>query len=195
MVTPMNPAILMLYSVLLAAPALRAQQPGTFEGRPAFAEGIALGYYVWTDRDGWHVRWTTMGQMRSFTGSVTAEGEGAELKSLKRIDVESETRILYPGRPAHLVRGPRGRVVGVGGGRAPVVATREQDSIEKDGDSRIVFAAKTNNDIDGYDFKTNAKVVVLRFVLNVDGRPHPNVVEMGATNQKAASLPLIVRLR
>jgi len=195
MVTPMKPMRLAVFSLLVVAPALRAQQPETFDGRPAFAEGVALGYYVWRDKDGWHLRWTTMGQMRSFTGSVTAEGDGAELKSLKRIDVESETRILYPGRPAHLVRGPRGRVVGVSGGRAPVMATREQDSIEKDGDNRIVFAAKTNNDIDGYDFKTNDKVLVLRFVLNIDGRPHPNVVEMGANNQKPTSLPLVVQLR
>jgi hypothetical protein len=165
-----------------------------FDGRPAFAEGIDLGYYLWRDEgDTWHVRWTTMGQQRRFTGSVNAEG--GELKNLKRIDVESERKVVYAGRPAHVVRGPRGKVVGVAGGRPPVVATREQDHIEKDGDARIVFAALTNDDIDGFDFKVDKDVTHLRFVLNVDGRERPGSVEIGANNLKINNLPLIVRLR
>ena len=195
MVKIMRTTLLVLLPSLLVAPRMPAQQLEVFDGRPAFAEGIDLGYYLWRDKDGWHVRWTTKGQMRTFTGSVTAEGEGGELKSLKRIDIESETRVLYPGRVGHVVRGPRGRVVGVTPGRAPVVVTHEQDKIEKDGDSRIVFAARTGNDIDGYDFKLNDKVTTLRFVLNIDGQPHPNVVEMGANNQKATSLPLAVHVK
>lgn len=184
---------LVVLSVLLYAPRAAAQQPNIFDGRPAFAEGIDLGYYLWRDQDGWHVRWTTMGPMRTFTGSVASEG--GKLKSLKRVDVETERRVLYPGRPGHVVLGPRGRVVGVRPGRAPVVATREQDHIEKDGDYRIVFAARTNNDIDGFDFKLDDAVDVLRFVLNIDGTPRPIVVEMGRNNVKAASLPLVVRLK
>ena len=35
--------------------------------------------------------------------------EGGKLKSLKRIDVESERRVLYPGRAPQIVYGPRGR--------------------------------------------------------------------------------------
>ena len=179
----------------LSAQPLAAQVPAArFDGRPAFAEGIDLGYYLWRDEgETWHVRWTTMGQQRRFTGSVNAEG--GELKNLKRIDVEAERRVLYPGRPARVVRGPAGRVRGVRPGRTAVVATKEQDRFEKDGDARIVFAALTDDDIDGFDFKVDKDVTLLRFVLNVEGRERPGSVEIGANNTKINNLPLIVRLR
>jgi hypothetical protein len=187
--------VLTALATVLAAQQLAAQIPAArFDGRPAFAEGIDLGYYLWRDEgDTWHVRWTTMGQQRRFTGSVNAEG--GELKNLKRIDVETERRVLYPGRPARVVRGPAGRVRGVRPGRAPAVATREQDHFEKDGDARIVFAALTDDDIDGFDFKVDKDVTLLRFVLNVEGRERPGSVEIGANNARINNLPLIVRLR
>jgi len=180
----------------LAAVPLSAQgiPAARFDGRPAFGEGVDLGYYLWRDDgDTWHVRWTTMGVQRRFTGAVTSEG--GELKSLKRIDVENERKVIYAGRPAHVVRGPRGRVLGVKGGRAPVVVSKEQDHIEKDGDNRIVFAALTDNDIDGFDFKVDKDVTILRFVLNIDGQERPGVVEIGANNTKPGRLPLFVSLR
>ena len=166
-------------------------QTAVFEGRPTFAEGSDLGYYLWRDGDTWHVRWTTRGAMRNFTGAV--ESSGGKLKSLKRIDVESERKVLYPGRAPNVWVGPRGRVH-ARGGRAPVVEERKQDRIEKDGDYRIVFAAKTNNDIDGFDFKPEAQVTSLRFVLEIDGRRMPRLVEIGRNNVKVQKLPLDVRL-
>ena len=116
------------------------------------------------------------------------------MHGLKRIDVESERRVLYPGRAPHVVRGPRGRVVGVRGGRGPVVVERDQDKFEKVGNDRIVYATKTDDDIDGFDFKVDEKVRVLRFVLEIDGRPMPQHVETGRNNQKGVNLPLVVRL-
>ena len=183
------------FAALTALPLAAQGVPAArFDGRPAFGEGVDLGYYLWReDEDTWHVRWTTMGQQRRFTGAVTAEG--GEIKDLKRIDVESERKVIYAGRPAHVVRGPRGRVVGVQGGRAPVVVTKEQDHIEKDGDNRIVFAALTDNDIDGFRFKVDKSVTILRFVLNIDGKERPGAVEIGANNMKAGRLPLFVNLR
>ena len=184
-------ALTALAALPLPAQGLPAVQ---FEGRPAFGEGVDLGYYLWRDEgDTWHVRWTTMGKQRRFTGAVTAEG--GELKNLKRIDVEKERKVIYAGRPAHVVRGPRGRVVGVQGGRAPVVVAKAQDHIEKDGDPRIVFAALTGNDIDGFDFKVDKDVAILRFVLNIDGQERPGTVEIGAANTKIRNLPLFVTLR
>lgn len=179
--------------ILLAlafSPVVTAQSD-IFEGKPAFAEGIDLGYYVWRDGQTWRVRWTTKGTLRSFSGSVTAEG--GELKSLKRIDVEEERRVLYPGRAPRVVYGPRGRPH-VRGGRAPVVVTRKQDKIEKSGDRRIVFNARTNDDIDGFDFKVDENVRSLRFVLEIDGQPRPQHVEVGRNNRKAPSIPLVVEL-
>ena len=184
--------ILIILTVLaLAAPNGAWAQVDVFDGKPTFAEGTDLGYYVWREGDTWRVRWTTRGAMRRFRGVVAAEG--GELKSLKRIDVEERSRIVAPGRAPHVVYGPRGRPH-VRGGHAPVVVTQEQDKIEKDGDRRIVFLARTNNDIDGFDFKVDKNVTALRFVLEIEGRPMPQRVEIGKNNQKADKLPLVVRL-
>jgi hypothetical protein len=187
----------MRMSTLFAMPLLLilpspAAQNAMYDGKPAFAEGTELGYYLWRDGDTWHVRWTTMGRMRTFAGSVSATG--GKLKSLKRIDVESERKVLYPGRAPHVVVGPRGRVRGVRGGRAPVVATREQDHIKMDGNDRILFNARTDNDIDGFDFKVD-DVERLQFNLGIDGRPARNLVEVGSNNEKPGQLPLVVMLK
>jgi hypothetical protein len=181
---------LSLVSMLALSPSVFAQT-GIFEGKPTFAEGVDLGYFVWKEGDTWHIRWTTRGQLRQFSGSVVAEG--GELKSLKRIDVESERRVLYPGRAPRVVYGPRGRGH-VRGGRAPVVVSREQDKIEKDGDNKILFLARTNDDIDGFDFKVDKNVRLLRFVLEIAGQPRPQNVEIGKNNVKATNIPLVVRL-
>jgi hypothetical protein len=172
------------------APCVLAQSD-KFDGRPTFAEGTDLGYYLWRDGDTWYVRWTTRGVMRNFSGSV--EATGGELKSLKRVDVESERKVLYPGRTPRVWVGPRGRVHSRGG-RAPIVVERKQDRIEKDGDYRIVFAARTNDDIDGFNFKLDKGVTSLRFVLEIDGRRLPQQVEIGRNNLKAPRLPLDVRI-
>jgi hypothetical protein len=185
--------IALLLAVPAFAPGVSAQvSAADFEGRPAFSEGAELGYYLWKEGDTWRVRWTTRGALRHFTGSVTAQG--GELKSLKRVDVETERRVLYPGRPAHVGVGPRGRVR-ARGGRAPVVVSRDQDKVEKDGDNRIVFSARTDDDIDGFDFKVDDEVLTLRFVLDVDGRQVPAAVEFGPNNRKSGGIPLIVRVR
>ena len=181
---------LVVISALVVSPGAGAQAD-MFDGKPVFSEGADLGYYVWKEGQKWHVRWTTMGKLRRFTGSVVAEG--GKLKSLKRIDVESERRVLYPGRAPHVVYGPRGRPYRRGGS-APVVVERKQDIIEKDTDYRIVFTAATNNDIDGFDFNVDDKVSSLRFVLQIDGQSQPRHVEIGKDNRKPLSLPLLAVL-
>jgi hypothetical protein len=173
--------------LLLAASPYVSGQSRLFEGRPVFSEGSDLGYYLWKDGDEWHVRWTTRGQMRRFTGFV--EATGGKLKSLKRIDVEKERQVIYPGRAPNVWVGSRGRVH-TSGGRRPVTIEREQDKIDKEGDSRIVFSARTNNDIDGFDFKLDKGVAALRFVLEIEGKSFPRLVEIGSTNAKAPKLPL-----
>ena len=176
--------------LLTLSPTVLAQTD-KFDGRPAFAEGIDLSYYIWREGDKWLVRWTTKGPNRKFTGSVVAEG--GELHDLKRIDLDEERKVLYPGRAPGVWVGPRGRTH-VGGGRAPVVVDRKQDRVEKDGDHRIVFAAITSNDIDGFNFKVDKKVTTLRFILEINGRQMPQHVEFGKENQKPSTLPLVVRI-
>ncbi len=179
-----------LLIVFLCAGSVKAQSD-MFEGRPAFAEGADFGYFVWKDGKKWHVRWTTKGLMRIFSGYV--EATGGKLKSLKRIDVEEERRVVSQGRAPRVWVGPRGRVH-ARGGRAPVVVERKQDRIEKEGDNRIVFTALTNNDIDGYDFELGEGVTVLKFVLEIDGRQMANAVEIGKDSRKPRELPLLVRI-
>ena len=182
---------------VLGGSKLVAADRDLFEGRPSFEEGRDLGYYVWVDGDTWHVRWTTTGKMRHFTGHVAAIG--GDLRSLKRIDVEKERQVIRPGRAPRVVRGPGGRVQGVRGrvksGRPPVVATREQDKIDMDGDRRIIFNARTDDDIDGFDFKVDRKVESLRFVLDIDGDSRPALVEAGRRNRHPAASPFVVNLR
>jgi hypothetical protein len=183
--------LLFMVVVALAIPNGVWAQADMFDGKPVFAEGVDLGYYVWREGDTWYVRWTTRGTMRRFSGVV--EAEGGELKSLKRIDVEEKSRVVAPGRAPRVVVGPRGRVH-TRGGRPPVVVTHEQDKIEKDGDRRIVFLARTNDDIDGFNFKVDKSVTSLRLMLEIEGKPMPQHVEIGKNNQKATKLPLVVQL-
>jgi hypothetical protein len=186
----MKRIVVVAFIVLLTSVSI-AGQSDAFDGRPVFAEGTDFGYFLWRDGNKWHVRWTTLGRLRVFSGYV--ESTGGKLKSLKRVDVEEERRVVYPGRAPTVWVGPRGRVHSRGG-RAPVVVERKQDKIEKEGDNRIVFTARTDNDIDGYDFELGEGVTLLRFVLEIDGRQNPRAVEIGRNNRKAPELPLVVRI-
>ena len=162
------------------------------EGKPAFSEGDALGYFVWKDGDKWKVRWTTFGASHRFTGRVVIVGGSVD--SFKRVDVDEERRVIAPGRPARVVRGPRGRVRGVAGGRPAVVASRDEDHIEQEDERTIRFNTKTDDDLDGLDFKVNGPATELRFFLMIDGKPRPAEVEIGKNNFKPNAHPLVIRL-
>jgi hypothetical protein len=164
-----------------------------FIGQPEFSEGKALGYFIWRDGDTWKLRWMTFGAEHRFSGRVTVEG--GQITSFKRIDVDVERKVLVPGRAPQIVRGPRGRVVGRSGGRAPVVASREEDAIEQETEHLIRFNTRTDKDLDGLDFKVTGTTDVLRFVLEIDGVPRPAEVEVGRENFKPNETPLVVRLR
>jgi hypothetical protein len=166
---------------------------GRFEGKPKFDEGEALGYFIWLDGDTWKVRWTTFGAEHHFSGRVTVDG--AEIKSFKRIDVDTERKVIAPGRPARVVRGPAGRVRGVAPGRAPVVASRDEDHIVQETEHVLRFSTRTDDDIDGFDFKLKDDSGVLRFMLEIDGKPRPAEVEVGRNNFKPDENPVVVRFR
>ena len=195
MLWPLRSAALALVVVLLGTVVSLGAETARdrFTGRPKFDEGKALGYFVWRDGETWKVRWTTFGAERRFSGRVMVEG--AQFASLKRIDVDSERRVLVPGRPARVVRGPRGRVRGVAPGRAPVVAERAEDLIRQENEHLVRFLTRTNDDIDGFDFKLNDETGVLRFVLEIDGVTRPAEIEVGKDNFKPMEDPVIVRLR
>jgi hypothetical protein len=177
------------YSATLMA----ATPVAEFDGRPEFKEGKALGYFIWRDGDTWKVRWTTFGAEKRFTGNVILEG--GELKSFKRIDVDEERRIIRPGRPGRVVRGPRGRVRGVAPGRAPIVAERDEDHINQESEHEIRFAARTDDDIDGFDFKVDEHTTRIRFRLEIEGRMRAEEIEVGRRNIHPDEDPLVVVLR
>ena len=188
---PIVAALVLFTLLVLHAPGVPAQV-AQFNGKPDFSKGSELGYFVWRDGDTWKVRWTTTGALRTFSGVVTAEG--GELRALNRIDVETERRVIRPGHAPRVTIGPRGRVR-ARGGRPAVIATREQDHITKDGDRKIRFNARTDDDIDGFDFKVDDNVTALRFNLEINGKASPRQVEVGKDNQHPPSVPFEVKLR
>ena len=66
-----------------------------FEGQPtAFNPGNILGYFIWLKNDRWHVKMTTRGAERRFSGSVRTNGTFADmnwnnLDATDRISVNS----------------------------------------------------------------------------------------------------------
>jgi hypothetical protein len=60
--------------LLLLATGAAAREAPWWQGRPDFTKGEALGYFVWRDAEGWHVRWTTKGKRRTFSGTVSCDG-------------------------------------------------------------------------------------------------------------------------
>jgi hypothetical protein len=181
-----------LFCLAAVAP-LWAASASLFDGKPSFKAGDGRSYYVWRDGNTWHLRWTTFGETHLFSGSVVAEG--GEISSLKRIDLETERRVIAPGRAPHVVVGPRGRVRGVTGGRPAVVETGARDRVDKEGDRRIVFNTHTNDDIDGFDFKVDKDVKALRLSLQIDGKPRPREIEVGSANSHVTADPVVVDLR
>ena len=79
-------------------------------------------------------------------------------------------------------------------GRRPVVVTKTQDKIEKDGDRKIWFDSKTDADIDGFDFKPDKKVQTLRFALRIDGKSRPAMINLGEDKNRPSGTPFEVSL-
>jgi hypothetical protein len=179
--------------VLGASVLLADVRVGRLDGKPEFSEGDALGYFLWKDGDTWKLRWMTFGADHRFSGRVTVEG--GEFRRFKRIDVDTERRLIAPGRRPRVVRGVGGRVRGVAPGRAPVVASRTEDSIEQETEHLIRFSTRTDDDLDGLDFQVTDDAAAVSFVLQIDGEPRPAEVEVGRDNFKPRENPLVVRVR
>ena len=185
--------VVVVAAALVAAPVLQAAPAARFDGKPQFKEGKALGYFIWREGDTWKVRWTTFGAQKHFTGHVDVEG-GA-LTSFKRIDVDEERRVIRPGRAPRVVRGPRGNVRRVQPGRGAVVAEREEDHINQENEHEIRFSARTDDDIDGFDFKVGPRANRIRFRLEIDGKMKPDDIEIGARNFHPEDDPLFAVLQ
>lgn len=181
--------VLAMVAMPLSAQTLAAR----FDGRPEFKEGKALGYFIWRDGDTWKLRWTTFGAQHTFAGRVVVDG--GEVTSFKRIDADVERKVIRPGAPPRVVRGPRGRVRAVRGGRAPVVATKDEDHIEQEDEHTLQWRTQTDDDVDGLDFKVSKETTLLRFNLLIDGEAKPAEVEVGKENFTPNENPIRARLR
>jgi len=187
-------SLFLLALVLITVPLLAAEIPATqLAGKPKFDDGNALGYFIWIDGKTWKLRWTTFGAEHMFTGRVMLGG--GTFTKFKRVDPDTERKVIAPGRAPMVVRGPRGRVVGVAGGRAPVVATREEDLIVQETETLIRWNTKTNDDVDGAEFELSKDVVAARFQLMIEGKPVPNQVQVGKENFRPGQMPLVVRIK
>jgi hypothetical protein len=150
-------------------------------------------HFVWRDGDTWKLRWMTFGAQRQFSGRVVVEG--GDIKSFKRIDVDTERKVIAPGRAPSVVRGPRGRAHAVRPGRGAVVAERTEDRIEQEDEHTVQWLTFTNDDLDGVDVKVTDEAVGLRLVLLIDGKPRPEEVEVGKDNFKPGTDPVRVRIK
>lgn len=60
--------------------------PAKSEGKPVINVGAETGYFIWHDTNGWHLRVTTDGGTRSFSGRIITRGN---IRLNNRVAVES----------------------------------------------------------------------------------------------------------
>lgn len=77
--------------VVVTGRGLERREREEARGWPAFTEGdpgrlareSRLGYYIWHDDEGWHVRWTTAGRDRAFSGTIRTNGEFRDVERVR----------------------------------------------------------------------------------------------------------------
>ena len=81
----MRPTVFSLALALgvLGSVAALALPPQPFQGRPVFARGTHLGGFVWHNADGLHVRFTTKGKKRAFSGKMCTTKKMHNLKHFR----------------------------------------------------------------------------------------------------------------
>lgn len=77
-----------LLLAFLALPALALARTysvgaGQVRGQPGIEEGKILGYFIWVDKEGFHLRWCTDGKPYLFTGRIDADKPIKEIKDVR----------------------------------------------------------------------------------------------------------------
>ena len=62
------------------------------------------------------------------------------------------------------------------------MAERVEDHLNQENEHEIRFNARTDDDIDGFDFKVSERTDHIRFRLEIDGRMRPEEIEIGSRN-------------
>ena len=101
---------------LLALPALALAKTytigaGKVRGQPGIEEGKVLGYFIWVDQEGFHLRWCTDGKPYLFTGRIDAD---KPIKGLTDVREESGGWAkIYGNRIVMFSKTSRGQVDGL----------------------------------------------------------------------------------
>jgi hypothetical protein len=66
-----------------AAPKLYSIGAGSVRGKPEIEEGKVTGIFIWFDREGLHMRWTTSGKPVLFSGRLDLDKPLGELKRVR----------------------------------------------------------------------------------------------------------------
>jgi hypothetical protein len=121
-------------------------KPGMGPRRPTF--------FIWIDKDGWHLR-TTAKEVHQFSGVIeVTEGTFTDLKNFA---AESRTRRAGG-------QGDRGHV--------------SEDKL------KINFAMRNSGDLDGFDFKVSEGAKSLKFDLKIDKDPaNQKFIHIGRNSQ------------
>lgn len=69
-----------------AGPRLYSVGAGQVRGQPAIEEGKVSGIFIWSDRSGLHLRWTTDGKPLLFSGRLDLD---KPLREMKRVSDEA----------------------------------------------------------------------------------------------------------
>lgn len=84
---------LVLLTILCFASYASADYSPRFDGRPdAFDPGNSLGYFIWQDQDGLHLRTSTAGKIHVFSGTIRTDGEFEDTFS-KSADPDDSFRV------------------------------------------------------------------------------------------------------
>ena len=74
---------MLLTLMVSAGPRLFSVPAGSVRGEPTIEEGKQTGIFVWYDRQGLHLRWTTDGKPALFTGRLDLDKPVGELKRVR----------------------------------------------------------------------------------------------------------------
>ena len=159
-----------------------------FEGQPKFDQGDA-SFYVWHESGKWHVRWVASERAHDFKGLVVTQG--GKFSFFRENDSDKEAMMYLSSQRRLTVTTDRADP----GIRIPDAVSLNRAIVRQDGADRIVFDARTTNNIGGFDFVPDDSVAMIQLDLQVDRKPVPGLVRLGKKGQKATELPLVIVLR
>jgi hypothetical protein len=180
--------ILAAFASVVAMAIAGPTSPDVFEGQPRFDQGDA-SYYVWHESGKWHVRWVASERGHDFKGVVAAQG-GA-FTYMRQNDSDKEAMMYLSSQLRLTVSNDRADP----GMRLPPPLSVNSAIIRQEGTDRIVFDARTTNNIGGFDFVPDDSVSVMQLDLQFDKKSVPGLVRLGRKAQKATELPLAIALR